>query len=388
MEKTFRAIINEATTKFIPAGRRNLYKPGLNNQVTKLLSEHNRLRETNPTSNQIGELNSAIMRKIDESKRKDWHKFVGSFNHRYKPQQLWGVIKSLSGRAQPSNNNAIIFNGKPITDPDVIADGLDKLLTRTKTHESCKEARHIVKSIKKLPLGNTQTLSVESVKMAIKKTSNSKACGPDKISPIHLKHLETNALTFLTKIYNASLKSCHIPALWKTSMVISLTKSGKDSKLSGSCRPVSLLCPAVKTLESLLLLSITEHLPPETHQHGFRPGHSTVSALLHLSSSIADDFNQKPLANRTVAVALDLTKAFDTADHTVLIERIRSSNMPRYFTRWLPCYLGDRQARTIFRGHTSTTRMIHTDVPQESVISPALFNAYIKDLPHHLRMSN
>ena len=143
---------------------------------------------------------------------------------------------------------------------------------------------------------------------------------------------------------------------------------------------MSLLCPAVKTLESLLLPSITQHPPPATHQHGFRPGHSTVSALLHLSSSIADGFNQKPPANRTVAVALDLTKAFDTVDHTILIERIRSSNMLGYLTRWLSCYLRGRQARTIFRGHTSTTRMIHTGVPQGSVILPALFNAYISDL--------
>ena len=131
MDKTFRAIINEATTKFIPARRRKLYKPGLNKQVTKLISERSRLRETNPTSNRIGELNSAIMREIDESKRKDWHKFVESFNHRYKPRQLWRVIKSLSGRAQPSSNSAIIFNGQPIADLDVIADGLNKLLTRT-----------------------------------------------------------------------------------------------------------------------------------------------------------------------------------------------------------------------------------------------------------------
>ena len=271
--------------------------------------------------------------------------------------------------------------GKPITDPDVIADGLNKLLTRTKTHESCKEARHIVKLIKKLPLDNAPTLSIESAKMTTKKASNSKVCGPDKISPIHLRHLETNALTFLTKIYDVSLKGCHIPALWKTNIVIPLAKLGKDPKLPGSDRPVSLLCPAVKTLESLLLPSITEHLPLPTRQHGFRPGHSTVSALLHLSSSIADGFNQKLPANRRVAVALDLTKAFDTVDHEVLIERIRSSNMPGYLTRWLSCYLRGRQVRTIFRGHTSTTRMIHTGVPQGSVISSALFNAYISDLP-------
>ena len=217
--------------------------------------------------------------------------------------------------------------------------------------------------------------------MAIKKASNSKVCGPDKMSPIHLKHLETNALTFLRKIYSASLKSCHIPALWKTSIVISLGKPGKNPKLPGSYRPVSLLCPAVKILESLLLPSITEHLPPATHQHGFRPGHSTVSALLHLSSSIEDGFNQKPPANRTVAVALDLTKAFDTVDYTILIERIRSSNMPGYLILWLSSYLRGRQARTIFRGHTSTTRMIHTGVPQGSVISPALQRIYQRLTP-------
>ena len=112
-----------------------------------------------------------------------------------------------------------------------------------------------------------------------------------------------------------------------------------------------------------------------------RPGHSTTSALLQLTTNIATGFNQKKPPHRTVCVAVDLTAAFDTVSHNVLISKISRSTLPEVTCRWLSCYLHGRQAVTSCRGVKSSARIVHTGVPQGSKLSPSLLSFYLADMP-------
>ena len=85
-----------------------------------------------------------------------------------------------------------------------------------------------------------------------------------------------------------------------------------------SHRPISLLCPASKVPERLILPMLTTTPIPNYTQHGFRPRHSTTTALLPLSTAIAVGFNQRKPASRTAALAIDFAKAFDSVDHQTL----------------------------------------------------------------------
>ena len=100
-----------------------------------------------------------------------------------------------------------------------------------------------------------------------------------------------------------------------------IPKPGKDSSQGTSYIPISLLCPATKVLEALILLSINEFLSPAKDQHGFRPRQSTTSVLLQLTRH-RDRLNQRKPPHRTVCVAIDLTDAFDTVSHDILISKI------------------------------------------------------------------
>ena len=125
-----------------------------------------------------------------------------------------------------------------------------------------------------------RTFTTDLVIKAIKSCRNSKAFGPDKLSIFHLKHLGPRAIEYITTLFNLSATTCRIPAIWKSSLIIPIPKPGKDTSQGASYRPISLICPAAKVLESLFLPTINKYLIPAQDQHGFRREHSTTSDLL------------------------------------------------------------------------------------------------------------
>ena len=130
-----------------------------------------------------------------------------------------------------------------------------------------------------------QTFTTDLVRRAIKSCRNSKAFGPDKLSIFHLKNLGPRAIEYITALFNLSVKTCRILAIWKSSLIIPIPKPGKVTSVGTSYRPISLLCPAAKVLESLILPTINKYLQPAPDQHGFRPDHLTTSALSQWDST-------------------------------------------------------------------------------------------------------
>ena len=134
-------------------------------------------------------------------------------------------------------------------------------------------------------------------------------------------------------------------------------------------------------LERLLLPYLNTSLPLSDSQHGFRSGHSTVTALLPLVHQIAEGLNHHNPIRGTVSMAVDFSKAFDTVNHTILLTDIHNTNMDHNTIRWLTTYLRGRTAVCRYNNTTSKSNTIHTGVPQGSVISPLLFNLYVSQFP-------
>jgi hypothetical protein len=109
--------------------------------------------------------------------------------------------------------------------------------------------------------------------------------------------------------------------------IVPIPKPGKPNDASLSYWPISLLSPAVKVLERLLLLYLHESLPTTPTQHGYKVMHSTTTPLLPLVTKIALGFNEPKPASRTATVSLDLSKVFDSVDHVLLIKQISNTSL-------------------------------------------------------------
>ena len=326
-------------------------------------------------------MNDEITKATSDHKRRQWREFVESIDHRIDSTKLWRTIKGIDGKSkQTAENEGITFTGRPHTSPKMIANSFNRQFTTSKLGKHSRRTRQVLKDVKRMSLEEVESFTSDQVTNAIKSCRSIRANGPDSLSIFHLNKLGPLATEHLTVLYNDSLKSCRLPSIWNTSLVIPIPKPGKDSPQGTSYRPISLLCPAAKVLEAIILTSINEFLSPAKDQHGFRPRHSTTYALLQLTTDIETGFNQRTPPHRTVCVAIDLTVAFDTVSHDKLISKIAGSSLLPTITRWLSCYLTGRQAVTSFRGAKLSTRIVRTGVPQGSKLSPSLFNYYIADM--------
>ena len=155
----------------------------------------------------------------------------------------------------------------------------------------------------------------------------------------------------------------------KNGRIIPLLKPNKPADESTSRRPISLLFPPAKILESTLLPDLEEALPLADRQHGFRKGRSTTTALQEITNYILDNLNKKKPAHRTIMVAVDLTRAFDTHNHEILIKVITDLQLNNRIKRFLGAYLRGKQTYVEYGGVKSNMRKMKQGVPQGGILS-------------------
>ena len=120
---------------------------------------------------------------------------------------------------------------------------------------------------------------------------------------------------------------------------------------------------------------MTENIPAISNQHGFKHKHSTHTALHNICHQITSFNNPRP-PQHTVAVTLDMSKAFDT----VSIHKLTLANILNIIIKFKANYIKGRQACTQYNGTLSKLKRINTGVRQGGVLSPTLFNIYTSDI--------
>ena len=166
----------------------------------------------------------------------------------------------------------------------------------------------------------------------------SKSTGPDKINARLVKDSAEVICATLIKIFNSSLQQVIFPEDLKNATISPVYKNGDKSDCS-NYRPISVLSNVAKILEKIVynqLISYIKENISTNSQFGFRKSHSTTTSLLISTNKWLLDID-KGLINGVLF--LDLQKAFDTADHKILIDKLKLYGITGNTLNWFISYL-------------------------------------------------
>ena len=271
----------------------------------------------------------------------------------------WKIIKDILGKKteSPPNDN-ITINGTKILDPRLYANNFNSFFTNIGPELASKIDRSHTHFTDYLSDQNPESLffnptNPNEIINITKSLKSSKSHGFDKISMNLLKEIIYPLAKPLTHIFNHSLSQGIFPDLLKIAKVNPIFKKDDPHEIS-NYRPISLLPSISKVLEKIvynrLHKFINKHNILTSNQYGFRKNYSTDLALIQIYDKITNAIANK---EHVVGIFCDLSKAFDTLNHPILLSKLSHYGIRGQPLLWFKDYLKNRKQYVTFNGFDS-----------------------------------
>ena len=207
-----------------------------------------------------------------------------------------------------------------------------------------------------------------------------KSSGHGDISPKVIKAIYSYIVKPLTQIFNLSFLTGKLPDALKIALETPVYKAN-DKHTFSNYRPISVLPCFSKILEKLMykraVRFINKHDLLSRYQCGFRAGHSTQQVAIELIEKITQAIERNEF---TLGIFSDLSKAFDTVNHDILLDKLECYGFRGIVIEWFRNYSTNSKQTVNYRSVKSKSSIITCGVPQGSILGLLLFLIYVNDI--------
>ena len=258
---------------------------------------------------------------------------------------------------------------------DGITDPIDKAICKYKFHSSILL---IQKHLKNHDVFSFKTVAIGDIEKEINNINSKKATTSNSIPPKNFKKSSKVSACVLYKLFNDSIEKSDFPQNLKLADIIPVYKKN-DPLDKTNYRPVSILPVVSKMFERTMQKQINDFIISFLSPclGGYRKGFNTQHALLTLAENWRKSLDKTGFGG---AILMDLSKAFDTLNHELLIAKLHAYGFQHDALKLLRSYFSKRWHRTKVNTSFSSWEELIKGEPQESALGPILFNLYLNDL--------